>query len=126
MKDDKKYLLELLDKKELSFSEKSWLLNYVENTDQETLVKILEGQFTNSVNTSQATNPERSIKMLAEIHQKIGQPGTRPKIFQLWIKRVAVAACFVGIMTTGVLYLVKKTLPILLQITIGLKYFRMI
>ncbi len=108
MKNDKEYLLELLDKKELSFSEKSWLLNYIENTDQDVLVKILEYRFANSLNDPQPINSERSIKMLAEIHQKINLPTTRPNVFQLWIKRVAVAACFIGIMTTGVLYLLKK------------------
>jgi transmembrane sensor len=108
MKDDKKYLLELLDKKELSFSEKSWLLNYIENTDQDVLMKILEYRFTNSLSDPQSIDPERSIRILTEIHQKIHPPKTQSKVFQLWIKRVAVAACFIGIMTTWVLYLIKK------------------
>jgi transmembrane sensor len=108
MKDNKKYLLQLLDKKELSFSEKSWLLNYIENTDQDVLMNILENQFTNNLNDSQPINPERSIKILTEIHQKIHQPETKANIFQLWIKRLAVAACFIGVISVGVLYLTKK------------------
>jgi len=111
MKDDKKYLLELLDKKELSFSEKSWLLNYLENTDQDVLVKILENEFTNSLNDSPSINSERSIKMLTEIHKKISLPETRSNVFQLWVKRIAVAACLIGITTTGILYLAKKNAP---------------
>src|ERR1700744_3382733 len=108
MKDDKKYLLELLDKKELSFSEKSWLLNYIENTDQDVLMKILEYRFMNSLSDPQPMDSERSNKILAEIHQKIDLPKSRSNVLQLWIKRVAVAACFIGIMTTGALYLIKK------------------
>ncbi len=108
MKDDKKYLLELLDKKELSVHEKSWLLNYIENTDQDVLMKILEGSFINSLNNSQPINSEKSIKILAEIHKKIHLPETQPNVFPLWIKRVAVAACFIGIMATGAFYLIKK------------------
>jgi transmembrane sensor len=108
MKDNEKYLLELLDKKELSFLEESWLLNYIENTDHDELVKMLEDQFVNSLNDSQPINSERSIKILAEIHQKIYPPKTQPNVFQLWIKRIAVAACFTGIMVTGMLYLIKK------------------
>lgn len=108
MKNDKEYLLELLDKQELSSSEKSWLLNYIENTDQDVLVKMLEEQFANSSNDPQPISPEKSIKMLAEIHQKIKVPEARPNVLQLWIKRVAVAACFIGIITTGAFYLIKK------------------
>lgn len=108
MKDDKKYLLELLDKKELSFLEKSWLLNYIENTDQGVLVKLLEDQFMNSLNDPQPINSERSIEILNEIHKKILQPKTQSNVFQLWIRRIAVAACVIGVMATGILYAIKK------------------
>ncbi|MCR8559393.1 FecR domain-containing protein [Mucilaginibacter sp. BJC16-A38] len=108
MKDDKKYLLQLLDKKELSFSEKSWLLNYIENTDQRVLMEVLENQFTNNLNDSQELNSEKSIKILSEIHQKICIPEAPSNVFQLWIKRVAVAACFIGVISIGVLYLTQK------------------
>jgi len=108
MKDDKKYLLQLLDKKELSFPEKSWLLNYIENTDQDVLLEILENQFENNLNHSPSITSERSVKILAEIHQKIHQPETPSNIFQLWMKRVAVAACFIGMISVGILYLTRK------------------
>lgn len=108
MKDDKKYLLQLLDKKELSFPEKSWLLNYIENTDQDALLEILENQFENNLNHSPSINSERSVKILAEIHQKIRLPETPSNIFQLWMKRVAVAACFIGVISLGFLYLTRK------------------
>ncbi|MDP9082083.1 MAG: FecR domain-containing protein [Bacteroidota bacterium] len=108
MKDDKKYLLQLLDKKELSFSEKSWLLNYIENTDQQVLMEILENQFTNNLNDPQELNSEKSIKILSEIHQKIRIPEAPSNVFQLWIKRVAVAACFIGVISIGILYLTQK------------------
>ncbi|SHL99265.1 FecR family protein [Mucilaginibacter sp. OK098] len=108
MQDDKKYLLQLLDKKELSFPEKSWLLNYIENTDQDVLLEILENQFTNNLNQSPSITSERSVKILAEIHQKIRLPETPSNIFQLWMKRVAVAACFIGVISVGILYLTRK------------------
>jgi transmembrane sensor len=108
MKDDKKYLLELLDKKELSFLERSWLLNYIEHTDQDVLVKLLEDQFMNSLNDPQPINSERSIQILNEIHKKILQPETRSNVFQLWIRRIAVAACVIGVIATGILYAIKK------------------
>jgi transmembrane sensor len=108
MKDDKKYLLQLLDKKELSFPEKSWLLNYIENTDQDVLLDIFENQFANRLNHSPSINSERSVKILTEIHQKIHLPETPSNIFQLWMKRVAVAACFIGILSIGIVYLTRK------------------
>ncbi|SDS92134.1 FecR family protein [Mucilaginibacter mallensis] len=108
MNDDKKYLLELLDKKELTFLEKSWLLNYIEHTDQDVLMKLLEDQFINNLNDPQPISSERSIKILTDIHQKIHLPKKTSNVFHLWIRRVAVAACFIGVMTTGILYLIKR------------------
>jgi transmembrane sensor len=99
MEYNKEKLLQLLGKDELSAEESDWLLNYIENTDQQELKEILTARFENDINAPNTISPHLSNKILAQIHQKIDLPEKRqPAVISLWVKRMAVAAAVIGIM----------------------------
>ncbi|HEY9195894.1 MAG TPA: FecR domain-containing protein [Mucilaginibacter sp.] len=98
MKDAGKKLLQLLHKQQLSTDDKQWLLDYIENTDQNELRQLLDAEFTSDINDLNQEDFDFPDQVLTEIYRKAGIPEQQnAKIVHIWIKRLSIAAAFAGL-----------------------------
>ncbi len=101
MKEEREQLEQLLNNEELSLADKEWLLNYIDNTDQEELTNMLKAGFEADLNDSEPLNAFVSRKMLVKIHQKLDlKKESERGIKQIWI-RIAAAASVIAILGYG-------------------------
>lgn len=108
MNNEREQLKQLLNKAELSLTEKDWLLNYIESTDGHELKNILKAEFEDDLNNPQPINPFFSNKILARLHQQIDVKKVPPHgIKQMWVK-IAVAASVIGLLVISGLFFINN------------------
>ncbi|MDB4924124.1 FecR family protein [Mucilaginibacter sp.] len=101
MNNEREQLKQLLNKAELSLTEKDWLLNYIESTNGHELKEILKAEFEDSLNHPQPLDLCFSNKILAQLHQQIDvKKAPLHGIKQMWVK-IAVAASVIGLLAIG-------------------------
>lgn len=110
MEDPGLKLLQLLDKEWLSEEEKAWLLAYLQKADPGELRRIMQRKFEEDLDNPHPINQQHAVAILAAIHQKIGvQKRINAGPLLLWIKRGAIAASFIGIVSWGAYWCLRDT-----------------
>src|SRR3954464_2486808 len=91
-------IAELLETDEWSPEEKRWVLDYLENSDGETLQQLLLQRYLSEVKAGEHLHPGTSKRMLAEIHARIGviAPKNNVSNVKIWASAIA-AACVLGV-----------------------------
>lgn len=94
---DKEQIKRLLEKSDWTSEEMQWLLNQLEDPNNQDLKQIMEKQFSESIEGNFVVEKYVSENLLKVIHEKINVKDIKRKSPVFSIKRIAIAASILGI-----------------------------
>ncbi|HMK17090.1 MAG TPA: FecR family protein [Chitinophagaceae bacterium] len=101
-------LRKLIGGSELTSKEMQWLLSYLESSEDEELKQLMQKNFSDDLEKSKGINPEASRKLFKAIHDKIELDSIGKKHRVIRLRRIAIAASFIGLLLISVFLLNDK------------------
>ena len=102
-------LEKLLSQPGWNSKEMQWLLSYLENSDSNELIQLMQKHFSDDLENSKGISPETSSKLFKAIHDKIRAESAPVKRRVIPLRKIAVAASVIGLLLLSTFILFKNT-----------------
>lgn len=108
MNEQKDKLRKLLSESEWTSKEMKWLLTYLENSDGQDLIKLMQEHFSDELENSKGISPETSSRLFEAIHDKIKEEPKKVRRRVFPARRIAVAASVIGVLLLATFLLINR------------------
>lgn len=85
-----------------------WLLTYLENSDGQDLIKLMQEHFSDELENSKGISPETSSRLFEAIHDKIKEEPKKVTRRVFPARRIAVAASVIGVLLLATFLLINR------------------